>query len=248
MNRQTESVPVIVSLTSIPSRLDTLHITIRSLMGQFARPEKIILWLNDALLEHVPKRLADLECELFEIRFSDQTCSHRKLVHALAAFPDKIIVTCDDDLIYGSDWLQRLYQSHQFHPHSIIGHECRKISRGSDGMLRPYRRWPYENKRGGSCAELMPIGFAGVLYPPESLSEQVLNAELYMQLSPKADDLWFKAMSYLKGTNVVRSYEPGAKPVPVIGSQLESLGRSNVKQGGNERQWQALSEYFQIEF
>nr|WP_297916305.1 hypothetical protein [uncultured Allomuricauda sp.] len=39
-------IPVIVSLTSIPSRLGTLHLVIRSLLVQDKLPKKILLWLN----------------------------------------------------------------------------------------------------------------------------------------------------------------------------------------------------------
>jgi len=80
--------PVVVSLTSIPSRLEKLHYTIRSLMAQSHRPEKILLWLHADLKIKIPKPLAILESNLFEIRYNEFTCSHRKLVHSLEAFPE----------------------------------------------------------------------------------------------------------------------------------------------------------------
>src|SRR5690554_7556478 len=40
------TVPIVVSLTSIPSRLGTIHLTIRSLLAQSVVPKKIILWLH----------------------------------------------------------------------------------------------------------------------------------------------------------------------------------------------------------
>ena len=41
-----QKIPVLVSLTSIESRLATIHLTIRSLLSQTAQPEKIILWFT----------------------------------------------------------------------------------------------------------------------------------------------------------------------------------------------------------
>ena len=87
INVKKEEIPVIVSLTSIPSRLSTLHLTIRSLLNQDKRPKKIILWLHHSLKKEIPKNLAALENDLFEIMYSDLICSHRKLIHSLTLFP-----------------------------------------------------------------------------------------------------------------------------------------------------------------
>ncbi|MBF4983072.1 glycosyl transferase, partial [Nonlabens mediterrranea] len=110
--RTADQIPVIITLTTIPSRIGTLHLTIRSLILQDAQPEKIVLWLNDDYKNKVPKNLEKLVGDIFEIRFSPYLFSHRKLIHSLEAFPDKILVTSDDDLIYPSETLGNLYQSH----------------------------------------------------------------------------------------------------------------------------------------
>ena len=47
LNDKTNTIPVIVSLTTIESRLKKVHITLRSVMNQSKKPEKIILWIND---------------------------------------------------------------------------------------------------------------------------------------------------------------------------------------------------------
>ena len=49
-------IPVIVSLTSIPSRLGTLHLVIRSLLVQDKLPKKILLWLNKELKNKLPPK------------------------------------------------------------------------------------------------------------------------------------------------------------------------------------------------
>lgn len=238
--------PVIVTLTSIASRLATLHLTIRSLLAQSVKPERVVLWLHHDLKLQVPESLVELQGNVFEIRYVDLNCSHCKLVHALEAFPDRILVTCDDDLIYDHTWLERLYRDHQRYPDDIISHECRKISYDADEQLLPYKQWPYLKQTGVSGMDLLLLGYSGVLYPPGSLMQQAVDVELFMQLAPKADDLWFKAMSFLKGTKVRRSTEPEPKPIPVIGSQKVSLLKTNVREDGNRIQWQALCDYFNI--
>lgn len=241
-------VPVIVSLTSIPSRLPIIHLTIRSLLLQKALPEKIILWLNFDLKDQLPKSLAELQGTGFEIRYVELNSSHRKLIHALEVFPTKTIVTCDDDLMYDSTWLLRLYQDHQRYPNAIIAHECRSIAYDAEGNTLPYTSWKTARDKDFTEKWLMPIGYGGVLYPPSSLYRDVGNKDLFLKLTPYADDLWFKAMSYLNGTQTRRSSAPGNKPIPIIGSQKISLKRDNVKNNGNYLQWIALCKHYGITY
>ena len=49
VNEVEGSIPVIVSLTSIPQRLKYIHLTIRSSLCQDYAAQKIVLWLNDGL-------------------------------------------------------------------------------------------------------------------------------------------------------------------------------------------------------
>lgn len=234
----------IVSFTSIPSRLKSLHLVIRSLMAQTVRPERIVLWLNADLQDQLPPSLIKLTGELFEIRYSALTCSHRKLIHSLEAFPESTIITCDDDIMYHSDWLEKLWQTHTEHPTDIIANQCRVIRLNSQGEPLPYQQWSIKAQEEESSPWLLPIGSGGVLYPPHSLDPQVHNQELFLQLTPRADDLWFKAMSFIHGTQCRRATDRPAKPVPIAGTQKISLKRSNVRQDHNREQWAALLTQF----
>jgi len=120
-NHKKKRLPVIVSLTSIEPRLKTLHIVIKSLLYQNDLPKKIILWLNNDLKENIPTSLSKLQSEIFEIKFSPLNCSHRKLIHTLEIYPEEIIITCDDDLIYRKEWLSLLYNEHKKNPTNVIG-------------------------------------------------------------------------------------------------------------------------------
>ena len=244
--RSDAPLPLIVSLTSIPSRLGSLHLTVRSLLAQEQKAEKVVLWLNPALRDELPGSLTRLAGPLFEIRFAGLTSSHRKLVHALDAFPHTTIVTCDDDVMYDATWLARLHTDHRTHPDAIIAHQCRRISYDESGAVLPYRRWPTESRAGVTSPDLMPVGYGGVLYPPDCLFGDVCNAELFLKLAPDADDIWFKAMSLLRGTPVRRSSQPGDKPVPVIGTQRVSLRKTNIRLDRNREQWEAVSAHYAI--
>lgn len=245
--RSGAALPVIISLTSIPSRLKAVALTVRSLLLQDVAAEQVILWLHEGLRQQIPASLAELEGDLFSIRYVDLTCPHRKLIHTLALYPDKTIVTCDDDLMYRADWLRRLYQDHRRYPDAIIAHECRKIEFETCGTPKPYNQWPVEQGCDVTDPWFMSIGYGGVLYPPGALHDDVQRRELFLTLTPRADDLWFKAMSLMRGTDVRRSSMPGLKPVSILGTQRNSLKRTNVRREGNTQQWRALYEHYNLQ-
>lgn len=240
-------VPAVVSLTSIPSRLDTLHLTVRSLMQQTIRPSKIVLWLHEDLKNTLPESLKALQGAHFEVCWSPLTCSHRKLIHSLHAFPTSVIVTCDDDSMYAPNWLESLWETHMHKPHAVVGHACRQIMRDAHNELLPYKSWPFlRGSNTVSAYTLLPIGYAGVLYPVCALDDRTTETELFMQLAPKADDLWFRTMAFLKGTTVMRSDVPCVDPVPIIGSQKQALLKTNVREDANRDQLNAICQYFGI--
>ncbi len=238
---------VVVSLTSIPSRLGIVHLTIRSLFVQTHLPCKIILWLHEDLKNQIPRALSSLENEVFEIRYNKLSCSHRKLVSSLEYFPEDCIVTCDDDSMYENDWLENLYASHVLHPADVIGGKCRRISYGEGGELMPYKKWHYSHDRGGSEPCLMAVGFGGTLYPPHCMMEDVTDPKLFLELAPRADDLWFKAMALLNGVNVRTSLVPSKDPVEINRSQKDALRRLNIREDGNHRQWTNICNHYKIE-
>jgi hypothetical protein len=235
--------PVVVSLTSIQPRLKFAHLAIRSVLAQSEQAEQILLWLDHACRDRIPPALAQLTGARFDIRFCDDVGPHTKLVYALRDFPSKLIVTCDDDLMYHRDWLKGLLLAHNKFPSDVIGNQCRTVRYRDDGTLCPYRQW-HDEVPGESHPNTLPLGYAGVLYPPGALAAIATDSTLFRQLSPKADDLWFKAMSLLAGTRARRSPQPGPKPYPIPFSQQFSLQKSNVRADGNCVQWAALAKHF----
>lgn len=245
MIRGKETLPIVVSLTSIPDRLSTLDIVIRSLFRQTHLPEKIVLWLNEDLKNRLPKNLSRLQNHIFEIRYSPLTCSHRKLILSLEHFPDMPIITCDDDLIYHKEWLFKTYQEHLRYPNDIIANETTQIKYDDKGRFLPFIEWR-ERETNYPALSLLPIGARGILYPPRSLHPTVLDQDLFLTLTPKADDLWFKAMALLQGTVSRQSNNPPQIPYPIIGSQKHALHKENVRKRKNEEQWEALANHFEL--
>ncbi len=237
---------IVVSLTSIPSRLSIVPITIRSILDQDVQPQQIVLWLNEELRGRVPRSLGRLRGERFSIRFSTLDCPHLKLVASLAEFPDRTIVTCDDDHIYPRSWLRRLEATHRVHPGDIIAHECRTIAYDDAGDPLPYSEWTYDPDD-EHRDRVLALGYGGVIYPPHSLHEDATNRDLFEKLAPAADDLWFKAMATRAGTSIRRSADDRPAPLPIAFSQRVSLKRTNIVGDRNRTQWVDLVRHFGLE-
>jgi hypothetical protein len=246
LNSKKESVPVIVSMTSIPSRLNTIHLVIKSLFYQTHKPSKIVLWLHEDLKYKLPNRLDKLQNSLFEIKYSNLTCSHRKLIHSLKENPDTVIITCDDDLIYSKNLLINLYKEHLKYPKDIIANTTYQIKLDDNNGYLPYTTW--KNKDNNLNPKLsIPVGAWGVLYPPNSVSNDIFNEDLFLKLTPKADDLWFKAMALLNNTISRQSENVPNEPIPIIGTQKIALKNDNVSKNKNDIQWASLSDYFKLD-
>lgn len=235
---------LIVSLTSYPPRFPTLALTLKCLLSQAMGADETILWIAQDALPSVPEDVLALKAHGLSIRACEELGSYKKIIPALEAYPDAFIVTADDDRHYPRGWLAALVRGQRERPGSVICHRARLMQFAENGSLLPYRTWRYASS--DDAGPLMPTGFGGILYPPGSLSVDVTDRRTFLELSPKADDLWLRWMSAAIGTpvHVVTEHGPPAYDWP--GSQHVNLLRSNVHAGGNDRQAAALAARFGI--
>ncbi|MGY5352561.1 zinc-binding alcohol dehydrogenase [Wenyingzhuangia sp. IMCC45533] len=247
IKQRKNTIPIIVSFTTIESRLSKVHITLRSLLNQTASPEKILLWVNSDLKNKIPKQLLNLTGDIFEIKFTHLHCSHKKLIHTIEQYPTRVIITCDDDFIYNAKWLETTYKEHLKFPNYIIGNQTRNILYDENGQLLNYKNWKHRIKNPNPKL-ILPIGANGVLYPPNVLYKELNNEKLFLKLAPKADDLWFKSMSLINNILSIQSQNPPPAPIPIIGTQWVSLKKENVDKDLNKKQWINLTNHFSLKF
>lgn len=197
---------LIVSLTSTPWRMYDLHYTLHSLLAQSLKPDKVVLWLGRELFPRgdadVPQAVLALRERGLEIEYCHDVRSYTKLVPALAMYPEDTIVTADDDIYYERDWLERLFIRHDsvsgLHITSALS---RRVTLDGDGV-ELYSRWPLVGG-GAPAVGLLPMGVAGVVYPPHSLHPEVMDEDMFLALAPSADDLWLWAMAARAGTPIL---------------------------------------------
>lgn len=197
---------IVVSVTTYPARIDTVHQTLESIITQTFRPGLVVLWLAQ---EEFPEGESSLPATLLKlkeiglhIRWTHNIKSYKKLIPALKAYPDKVIVTADDDIIYKPSWLERLVASYIQHPHCIHCHRAHKVKFDSSGSFAPYKKWSREIKDSTPSFNTFFTGCGGVLYPPHSLHVNVINENDFTQLCESGDDIWFWGMAVMNKTKI----------------------------------------------
>lgn len=244
----------VVSLTTHGKRIDTVYLTIESLLLQTLRPNHLILYIGEEEYQSInllPSVLQKQTKRGLTIRFVKDQRSYTKLLPALRDYPEACIITVDDDLLYPPYLLEQLVKAHLTHPEAICCRTSLTLSFTPDQHLQPFSTFSYEipSYKDSISNRFLPEGFNGILYPPHSLSKEVFDEELFMQLSPTADDLWFKAMSLLAGTPILRlhnSIDLWCDIYREESVQDIALSKDNVDRGGNDIQLKALFDHYDL--
>lgn len=214
---------VVVSMTTFPAAAPYAAQAVRSLLQGDAQPDRLVLYvtLDQFGDEGLPHELRELEAEspIFEIRdYPVDIRSYRKLIPALRDFPDAVIVTVDDDVHYHRRMLAELLELHEQIPEAVLAHRAKRIRPGL-----PYKKWPkyrwyhFLAKRLRRGYATLQTGVAGVLYPPHSLREDMLDPKLFTEIAPTTDDIWFWAAATANGREVI--------PVPFGRNKPRGVGK-----------------------
>lgn len=188
---------ITISLTTYGSRINYVHLTIESLLQQTTRPNNIILWLdeNEFSESNIPTFLMYQRERGLTIRYYTNIKSYKKIIPTLLYYPNDIIITVDDDIIFPHTHIECLYQAYLSEPHLIHCYRGHKIKLTRLGSIRPYSKWEYESKDQTPSTKIFPTNGAGTLFTSDMLHNDVTNKELFMNLCPTGDDIWLKAMS-----------------------------------------------------
>lgn len=252
INLKNEEFPtsLVVSLTSFPARINFVHEAIETLLNQSLKADKVILWLGEEEFENkeesLPKALLNLREKGLEIKWCKDIKSYKKLIPTLKEYPNSIIVTADDDILYPENWLKDLYANYLKNPNEIQCHRAHRVSFDKNGNILPYTNWITNIFNVKSSYNNFLTGSGGALYPPNILHKDVLNKELFMKLCPTADDIWFWAMAVLnnKKINVIHKQKKFELKY-VKGSQDNNcLKMINVGKNRNDIQLKKVFEYY----
>ncbi len=242
-NNSGRSPRIIVSLTSFPARMNSIHTCLYSLLTQTLKPDKVILWLAEENFPNrekdIPERVLNLQKNGLTIRWCGDTRSYKKLIPALTEFSDEIIITADDDVIYSDQWAEKLYCSYVKYPQDIHTHRITRFEfdeKWQTAGKEAYKNGSYLNKL---------VGVGGVLYPPNSLYKDILNEKLFSKLAPTNDDQWFWFQAVLNNVKI-RVVENNETDL-IYTEDSQDVGLFNINDHGPNLFWKdfdRLREYY----
>lgn len=203
------NVDVIVSITTVPSRLELLAKTLTSLQMQTLRARRICLCVPAfSRRERCAYPLAQYKDRFpfIDIVGTEDFGSATKLLPILVASlekknplgikPSTMVATADDDIEYDSEWLERLVRRSLQYPKDAIcfsAWDARELVKGGHYI---YHSEEHNKDFGESRLADVVEGYRGVLYKPQFFYEKSgkLGNLLNFTGIPEAmyaDDIWF---------------------------------------------------------
>lgn len=198
---------VVVSLSTIPERIDALTPTLLSLLEQTVQPDRILLALPEfsirsgkpyPLPAHLPAGIDVLRCV--------DTGPSTKLLPALIAEPEALVIAVDDDVIYARDFIETLLAAHLDHPDAALGW----IGWNIEPEVNPKH---VRQIWGTTLVEPVKVdillGHGGLAIPPGALDEQVHDYSDWPEELRWVDDVWFAGHLARRGVRRLVVPSPG---------------------------------------
>jgi hypothetical protein len=176
-------VPIILSMTTIPSRASVIDETIGSLLQQTHRFDELRIYITHGTIH---PRLAGAP------RVIILPCIDRGPITKLSAAVDPgvhdsaIIITVDDDINYKRTWLETLMAAFECYPNDACGFSGWDV----DWFLATGNF-----KHAGQTCDVLE-GFAGVAYRKSWFGPEILDPPDYAR---DVDDVWIGAYLHRKG-------------------------------------------------
>jgi hypothetical protein len=232
----------IVSLTTYPPRMRNLWLTLESIRRQTYPPKKIVLCLYEGEFEARDLQ-DDVSTRVDEIIWiKENTKSYKKLQPAMEKYPNDIIITIDDDVIYKKNIMELLLKEHKRNNKCIIGTRGRRMTfvNGKMGKYNSFKITKTEQEGNN----LILTGIGAVLYPCADIKDKsiYLNYELASELAPNADDLWFWYSSIKTEMGIYSLGILSYTPIQIFNS-MSGLADNNVLRNGNDIQIEKIIQY-----
>lgn len=203
---------IVVSLTTIPERIDRLKPTLKSLLFQTRPPQKIYLNIpyqtfRDGSKYVIPKWMEDLK-SLEIVRITEDYGPASKFIPTLESQPeDQLILVVDDDHLYPPRFIEEFESSHQKYGDYILAAGGWRVPK--DLTDRSTKVWmnifkiPPAPVKGSKIKQLYPTnivqGYAGYLIKPNFFNlDELKDFSKAPNEIRYVDDVWISAHSKVR--------------------------------------------------
>lgn len=264
-NQFSHNLKIIISLTTISSRINRIHQVIKSLLANDVSLLKhniiIVLYISsnpyllDKGITNIPSDLLSLAKDhtirsskiSFKIENVQNCGPHRKYIFNKLN-DDDLMITVDDDTIYPNNFIYNMVKAMETYD-CVIATRGRKII--TDNLrIAKYRSWDKKNFSNKPHLNNVGTGKDGIAYKLNHLHPNVWNIEAALKFAPRADDLWLKAHSLLQGIPTRILTSSLEDEFTEIGDPLSKISLFNEfnKKGGNDKALENIDSYLTTQF
>jgi hypothetical protein len=222
---------LVVTLTTVPERMDRLAPVLRSLLDQTVAADRIVLARPEVSRRSgQPYPRLDPPFPGVDVLDCADEGPATKLLPALKAEPDAAILVVDDDVIYPQDFIAQMLDWHRKLPKAAIGWRGWRIVPG-----RHPKRFPHVFATALAAPEPVDIllGTWGYLIPPGAFDAAVHDFSGYPDGVRFVDDVWFAG--HLARRGIERLVIPGrGLPIETEASNLAALTFGPNSSGTND--------------
>lgn len=251
-----QSLPPLISFTTISSRIDRVEKTVASLAKQTRQAHSINLYISTEpyLIDKgiqpdnpILKGIADMGVNIYRVPNIGPYRKQIPLIYQLksdAASSQTPFITIDDDVIYPPNIVERLMLELET-TEAVIAHRGREI-RIENGRLLSYKVYPPPSARSG----LLNIGTGknGIAYRLGYFPANPIDYVGHI-IAPTADDIWCKwaISSYCIPTVILEpmaAYEPSLDFAESEPSDKNGLFQKYNANGTNDDAMENLETFF----
>jgi len=196
---QNQSLPPLISFTTISSRIDRIEKTVSSLAKQTRKAHSINLYISSEpyLIDEgiqpdnpILKSIAAMGVNVYQVPNIGPYRKQFPLIvqlNSVGASSRTPFITIDDDVIYPADIIERLMTALES-SEAVIAHRGREI-RFESGKLCAYKSFPPPSER--SSLSNMGTGKNGIAYRLGYFPTNPIDYVGHI-IAPTADDIWCK--------------------------------------------------------
>lgn len=236
-----------ISLTVLPSRLNSIEKCIESLVNQTVPADKILVWLPK-VCKRTGHKIGDIPKFLkhsnIEINYIEDVGSISKIYYAIKRYKNIKeqcnIISVDDDVKYPANFIKQMLKFEKKKPNSVLCYRGRPMN---------FNKIDYNNSklfRANEINEIKKIdivtGTWGVLYKPSFFDDKFFNFTNKGHLHV-TDDIWISA--HLAANNIncyVIPLNEQFKPLPQ--HSIDSLWQLNKNGQNNNKAIKELKHLF----
>jgi hypothetical protein len=236
----------IASITTYPARFEYFLKAVKSIDMQSVRSKALVVNISKEDMQDAEKDLVRRTKFVYSRKIIFQYVENlrpaNKIIPTAREFPNDIIVTFDDDILYPKDRVKTLMNYHQLFPNNPIAYRTRQVE-FKNKVPTSYNSWKLSYHIKGPSVLNFPTSVSGSLYPPGIFPEDFFDTETYKKLCYTNDDIWTYFHMLKNKTPFVKAGNE-VKPPDIEGSQQTALWKNNVAKGSNDKMIRDLEKRY----